>query len=108
MQVPVFILFTSISKCSSTVLVVYGRVGFVDEGKTFFTPQTLMISGACPPPAPSLINKITIFEFVIQESKKNRTHNHARDVFDKSMLLISENPCNISTNFFPFMHFVLF
>ena len=45
---------TSMSRCSSTVFLVKGRVGFVDEGRTFFTPQTLMMSGACPPPAPSL------------------------------------------------------
>lgn len=37
---------TSISRCSSTVFKVKGRVGFVDEGKTFFTPHTLIISGA--------------------------------------------------------------
>jgi hypothetical protein len=37
---------------------VKGRVGFVDEGKTFFTPHTLMISGAWPPPAPSLHRKV--------------------------------------------------
>lgn len=28
------------------VFEVKGRVGFVDDGKTFFTPHTLMISGA--------------------------------------------------------------
>lgn len=42
------------SKCSSIVFEVKGRVGFVDEGRTFLTPQTLIISGAWPPPAPSL------------------------------------------------------
>lgn len=45
---------TSMSRCSSIVLEVKGRVGFVDDGRTFFTPHTLMISGAWPPPAPSL------------------------------------------------------
>jgi len=33
-------------------------VGFVEEGRTFFTPHTFMISGAWPPPAPSLPSKI--------------------------------------------------
>lgn len=51
------------SRCSSMVFDVKGRVGFVDEGRTFFTPHTLMISGAWPPPAPSLLRK------VIQNSK---------------------------------------
>ena len=27
---------------------------FVDEGIILFSPQTLIISGACPPPAPSV------------------------------------------------------
>jgi len=40
------------SRCSSTVLTVYGRVGLVDDGKTLAIPQTLMMSGAWPPPAP--------------------------------------------------------
>ncbi len=31
-----------------------GRVGFVDDGSTCGTPQTLMMSGAWPPPAPSV------------------------------------------------------
>mmetsp|Transcript_5078 Transcript_5078/g.20381 ORF Transcript_5078/g.20381 Transcript_5078/m.20381 type:complete len:458 (+) Transcript_5078:528-1901(+) len=44
----------SISRCSETVFFVYGLVGFVDEGNTSFSPQILMISGAWPPPAPSL------------------------------------------------------
>ena len=33
---------------------VYGRVGFVDDGSTFCWPHTLMMSGAWPPPAPSV------------------------------------------------------
>ena len=44
----------SMSRCSSTVLTVYGIVGLVDEGSTLGSPQTLMMSGACPPPAPSV------------------------------------------------------
>jgi hypothetical protein len=36
------------------VFTVYGRVGFVDDGSTFASPQTLMMSGAWPPPAPSV------------------------------------------------------
>ena len=36
------------------VFLVYGRVGLVDDGKTFFRPATLMMSGAWPPPAPSV------------------------------------------------------
>ena len=43
----------SMSKCSSIVLTVNGRVGFVDDGITFSSEHTLMISGACPSPAPS-------------------------------------------------------
>ncbi|MCY1369236.1 hypothetical protein D9M68_703200 [compost metagenome] len=33
---------------------VYGRVGLVDDGSTLASPQTLMMSGAWPPPAPSV------------------------------------------------------
>ena len=36
------------------VLTVKGRVGFVELGRTWGSPQTLMMSGAWPPPAPSL------------------------------------------------------
>jgi len=36
------------------VFTVYGRVGFVDDGRTFGSPHALMMSGACPPPAPSV------------------------------------------------------
>ena len=46
----------NISKCSSKVLTVYGIVGFVDAGKIFGKPATLMMSGAWPPPAPSVWN----------------------------------------------------
>lgn len=42
------------SRCSSSVLLVYGRVGLVEEGSTLSFPQTTIISGACPPPAPSV------------------------------------------------------
>ena len=42
------------SRCSSSVLRVNGRVGLVEDGSTFFRPATLMMSGACPPPAPSV------------------------------------------------------
>ena len=44
----------SMSRCSSSVLTVYGRVGLVDEGSTLGSPQILMMSGAWPPPAPSV------------------------------------------------------
>ena len=44
----------SMSRCSSRVFTVKGRVGFVDEGSTFGSPAILMMSGACPPPAPSV------------------------------------------------------
>src|SRR5258706_5606370 len=44
----------SMSRCSATVLTVYGIVGLVEEGSTFGSPQTRMMSGACPPPAPSV------------------------------------------------------
>mmetsp|Transcript_113988 Transcript_113988/g.309691 ORF Transcript_113988/g.309691 Transcript_113988/m.309691 type:complete len:319 (-) Transcript_113988:97-1053(-) len=43
----------SMSKCSSIVFTVNGRVGLVEDGRTFGRPHTLMMSGACPPPAPS-------------------------------------------------------
>ena len=36
------------------VLRVNGRVGLVEDGSTFFRPATLMMSGAWPPPAPSV------------------------------------------------------
>ena len=39
------------SRCSSNVLLVYGRVGLVEDGRTLSKPQTTMMSGACPPPA---------------------------------------------------------
>ena len=44
----------SMSRCSSMVLRVNGRVGLVDDGSTFFRPATFMMSGAWPPPAPSV------------------------------------------------------
>ena len=44
----------SMSRCSSTVLTVCGRVGLVEDGRTFGSPATLMMSGAWPPPAPSV------------------------------------------------------
>ena len=36
----------SMSRCSSTVLTVCGRVGLVDDGRTFGWPATVMMSGA--------------------------------------------------------------
>jgi len=36
------------------VLRAYGRVGLVEDGRTFGWEATLMMSGACPPPAPSV------------------------------------------------------
>ena len=44
----------SMSRCSSSVLMVYGRVGLVEEGSTLASPTTFMMSGAWPPPAPSV------------------------------------------------------
>mmetsp|Transcript_2676 Transcript_2676/g.7313 ORF Transcript_2676/g.7313 Transcript_2676/m.7313 type:complete len:235 (-) Transcript_2676:1722-2426(-) len=44
----------SMSRCSSIVLTVKGRVGFVELGRTFSCETILMMSGACPPPAPSV------------------------------------------------------
>ena len=44
----------SMSRCSAMVFTVYGRVGLVEEGSTFASPHTLMMSGAWPPPAPSV------------------------------------------------------
>ena len=46
----------SMSRCSSTVLIVYGIVGLVDDGSTLGSPHALMMSGAWPPPAPSVWN----------------------------------------------------
>mmetsp|Transcript_9890 Transcript_9890/g.20638 ORF Transcript_9890/g.20638 Transcript_9890/m.20638 type:complete len:285 (-) Transcript_9890:2274-3128(-) len=43
----------SMSRCSSMVLRVKGRVGLVEEGMTLGSPHTAMMSGAWPPPAPS-------------------------------------------------------
>ena len=36
----------SMSRCSSSVLRVYGRVGLVEDGSTFGCAATLMMSGA--------------------------------------------------------------
>jgi len=44
----------SMSRCSSSVFLVNGIVGFVDEGRTFGSPHSRMMSGAWPPPAPSV------------------------------------------------------
>ena len=44
----------SMSRCSSSVFTVYGRVGFVLLGSTLGSPTTFMMSGAWPPPAPSV------------------------------------------------------
>ncbi len=42
------------SSSSSTELTPYGSVGLVDDGSTFGSPVTRRMSGACPPPAPSV------------------------------------------------------
>ena len=42
------------SRCSSTVLRVNGMVGFVELGSTLGNPAARMMSGAWPPPAPSV------------------------------------------------------
>jgi hypothetical protein len=39
----------SMSKCSSTVFIVRGRVGFVEEGMTLGREHTVIMSGAWPP-----------------------------------------------------------
>ncbi len=44
----------NMSRCSSIVLIVKGRVGFVLDGSTFGSEAILMMSGAWPPPAPSV------------------------------------------------------
>ncbi len=44
----------SMSRCSSSVFTVKGRVGLVEEGSTLPSSTTLMMSGAWPPPAPSV------------------------------------------------------
>ena len=38
------------------MLTVYGIVGLVDDGSTLGSPHALMMSGAWPPPAPSVWN----------------------------------------------------
>ena len=37
---------------------VCGSVGFVDPGITFGSPANVMMSGECPPPAPSTWNAL--------------------------------------------------
>jgi hypothetical protein len=44
----------SMSRCSASVLRVCGRVGFVEDGRTFGSEAMAMMSGAWPPPAPSV------------------------------------------------------
>ena len=44
----------SMSRCSAIVLTVCGRVGFVDDGSTLAYEAIRMMSGAWPPPAPSV------------------------------------------------------
>ena len=44
----------SMSRCSSMVLTVYGRVGLVEDGSTLGRLMARMMSGAWPPPAPSV------------------------------------------------------
>jgi hypothetical protein len=39
----------SMSRCSSTVFIVRGRVGFVEEGMTLGREHTVIMSGAWPP-----------------------------------------------------------
>ena len=36
------------------VFTVKGMVGLVEDGRQLGSPQTRMMSGACPPPAPSV------------------------------------------------------
>ena len=43
----------NMSTCSASVFTVWGRVGLVDDGNTFGSDTIWMMSGACPPPAPS-------------------------------------------------------
>ncbi|PQM44402.1 hypothetical protein C1Y40_05436 [Mycobacterium talmoniae] len=44
----------NMSRCSARVLTVCGRVGLVELGSTFGCAATVMMSGAWPPPAPSV------------------------------------------------------
>ena len=44
----------NMSRCSSSVLTVCGRVGLVELGSTLGAAATVMMSGAWPPPAPSV------------------------------------------------------
>ena len=44
----------SMSRCSATVLTVCGSVGLVDPGITCGSEATVRMSGAWPPPAPSV------------------------------------------------------
>ena len=61
-----------ISKSSSITFLVYGLVGLVEEGSTFLCPATTIISGACPPPAPSEWKVWTVLPpnaFIVLETK---------------------------------------
>ena len=40
------LLTVDMSRCSSIVFTVKGRVGFVDDGRTFGSPHSRMMSGA--------------------------------------------------------------
>jgi hypothetical protein len=53
-NVYIFMPARTISKCSSMVFLVNGLVGFVELGKTFDSLTIFIMSGACPPPAPSV------------------------------------------------------
>ena len=44
----------TMSSSSSTEFTVYGSVGFVDDGRTLGLDAILRMSGAWPPPAPSV------------------------------------------------------
>jgi hypothetical protein len=76
---------------------VKGRVGFVDEGRTFFTPHTLMISGAWPPPAPSLPRK------VIENSKEPASFDQKTEPKSHPMFN-SDGPQDMSIQYDEYEH----
>ena len=78
----------NISKCSSIVLAVYGRVGFVDDGSTFFSLQTLMMSGAWPPPAPS-----EWYVWIVRPANDSMVSSTHADSFSVSVWMVT---CKIS------------
>ena len=67
------------SRCSSSVFTVNGRVGLVEEGSTLGSPATVMMSGACPPPAPSVWKAWMVWHMVGVEGGGIEVEERGRD-----------------------------